>query len=51
MLVCFLVFYRLIGKHLALLMNMVSMFKSISEAPHLAWKCDTRRSDTPVRAL
>jgi hypothetical protein len=32
MLVCFLVFHWLMGKHLALLMNMVSGFKSFSEA-------------------
>jgi hypothetical protein len=51
MLVCFLVFDRLMGKHLALLADMVSGFKSFSEAPHLAKKCGTRRSDSPVRAL
>jgi hypothetical protein len=50
-LVCFLVFYRLMGKHLALLMNVVSRFKSIGEAPYLAQKCGTHRSDSPVRAL
>jgi hypothetical protein len=50
-LVRFLVFYRLIGKHLALLTHMVSGFKSFSEAPCLACKCGTRRSDSPVRAL
>jgi hypothetical protein len=36
MLVCFLVFHRLIGKQLALLADMVSGFKSFSEAPCLA---------------
>jgi hypothetical protein len=51
MLVCFLVFHLLTGKHLALLVDVVSEFKSFSEAPHLAWKCGTRRSDNPVRAL
>jgi hypothetical protein len=51
MLVCFLVFYRLIGKHLALLADMVSGFKSFSEASCLAQKCGTRRSDSPARAL
>jgi hypothetical protein len=33
MLVCFLVFHRLTRKHLALLVDMVSGFKSFSEAP------------------
>jgi hypothetical protein len=50
-LVCFLVFYRPTEKHLALLMVMVSEFKSFSEAPHLARKYGTRRSDSHVRAL
>jgi hypothetical protein len=50
-LVCFLIFYRSTGKHLALLTNVVSGFISFSEAPCLAWKCGTRRSDSPVRAL
>jgi hypothetical protein len=40
--VCFLVFYWLTGKNLALLVNVVSGFKSFSEAPRLAWKCGTR---------
>jgi hypothetical protein len=35
-LVCFLVFDRVMRKHLVLLTDVVSMFKSISEAPHLA---------------
>jgi hypothetical protein len=45
MLVCFLVFYRLKEKHLALLMDVVSRFKSFSEAPRLARKCGTHRTD------
>jgi hypothetical protein len=51
MLVCFLVFYQLMGKHLALFMDVVSEFKSFSVAPCLAWKCGTHRSDSLVRAL
>jgi hypothetical protein len=51
MLVCFLVFYWLMGKHLALLADVVSGFKSFSEAPRLAQKCGTHRSDSPIRAL
>jgi hypothetical protein len=31
--------------------DMVSRFKSFSEAPCLAQKCGTRRSDNPIRAL
>jgi hypothetical protein len=50
-LVCFLVFYRPTGKHLALLTDVVSGFKSFSQAPRVAWKCGTRRSDNPIRAL
>jgi hypothetical protein len=50
-LVCSLVFHWVMRKHLALLTNMVSGFKSFSEALHLAWKCGTHRSDSPVRAL
>jgi hypothetical protein len=50
-LVCFLVFYRLTGKHLALLVDVVFGFKSFSEAPRLARMCGTRSSDSPVRAL
>jgi hypothetical protein len=49
--VCFLVFYWLMEKHLALLVDVVSGFKSFSEAPHLARKCGTHRSDSPIRAL
>jgi hypothetical protein len=49
--VCFLVFYRPMGKHLALLTYVVSWFKSFSEAPCLARKCGTHRSNSPVRAL
>jgi hypothetical protein len=36
---------------MALLVDVVSRFKSFSEAPPLAWKCGTRRSDSPIRAL
>jgi hypothetical protein len=50
-LVCSHVFHRLTWKHLALLMDVVSGFKSFNEAPCLAQKCGTRRSDSPVRAL
>jgi hypothetical protein len=50
-LVCFLVFYQPTGKQLASLTDVVSGFKSFSEAPCLAWKCGTRRSDSPIRAL
>jgi hypothetical protein len=38
-------------KHLALLVDVVSGFKSFSEARHLARKCGTSRSDSHVRAL
>jgi hypothetical protein len=31
--------------------DVVSRFKSFSEAPHLARKCGTHRSDSLVRAL
>jgi hypothetical protein len=51
MLVCFLVFHLLTRKHLALLVDVVSGFKSFSEAPRLARKYITHRSDNPVRAL
>jgi hypothetical protein len=51
MMVCFLVFHRLMGKHLALLADVVFVFKSFCEAPRLAQKCGARRSDSPVRAL
>jgi hypothetical protein len=50
-LVCFLIFHRLMRKYLALLADVMSEFKSFNETPHLAQKCDTRRSDSPVRAL
>jgi uncharacterized BrkB/YihY/UPF0761 family membrane protein len=50
-LVCFLVLHWLMGKHLGLLADVVSMFKSFSEAPCLTQKCGTCRSDSPVRAL
>jgi hypothetical protein len=36
---------------LALLTDMLSGFKYFSEAPRLARKCGTHRSDNPVRAL
>jgi hypothetical protein len=49
-LVCFLVFHWLMRKHLALLTDVVSVFKSFSEAPCLARKCGTQRSDSHVRA-
>jgi hypothetical protein len=51
MLVYFHVFYQLMGKHLALLTDVVSGFKSFSEAPRLAQKCGAHRTDSPVRAL
>jgi hypothetical protein len=51
MLVCFLVFHRLMRKHLALLADVVSEFKSFSEAPRLSHNCGTHRSDSTVRAL
>jgi hypothetical protein len=51
MLVCFHVFHRLTRKHLALLTDVVSGFKSFNEAPHLAQKYCTRRSDSPIGAL
>jgi hypothetical protein len=38
-------------KHLALLTNEVSRFKSFNEAPHLARKCATRRIDSPCNTL
>jgi hypothetical protein len=46
--VCFLIFYDPMGKHLALLIDVVSGFKSFNEAQHLARKCGTRRSDSPA---
>jgi hypothetical protein len=50
-LICFLIFHRLTRKHLALVADLVSGFKSFSEAARLAQKCGTHRSDSPVRAL
>jgi hypothetical protein len=54
-LVCFLVFHWLTRKHLALLTDVVSRFKSFCEAPCISRddkvKCGTRRSDSHVRAL
>jgi hypothetical protein len=51
MLVSFLVFHSQMRKHLALLADVVSGFKSFSEAPRLARRCGTRRSDSSIRAL
>jgi hypothetical protein len=51
MVVCFHIFHRLSRKHLVLLTDVVSGIKSFSDAPHLAWKCGTHRSDSHVRAL
>jgi hypothetical protein len=50
-LVYFLIFHQLMRKHLTLLTDVVSGFKSFSEAPRLARKCGTHMSDSPVRAL
>jgi hypothetical protein len=50
-LVCFLILHQLMRKHLALLADVVSRFKSFHEAPCLAQKCGTCRSDSPIRAL
>jgi hypothetical protein len=50
-LVCFLVFRRLMRKHLVILADVVSECITFSEAPHLARKCGTRRSDSLVRGL
>jgi hypothetical protein len=47
----FLVFHRLTRKHLVILVDMVSGCITFSEAPRLARKCGTQRSDSPVRAL
>jgi hypothetical protein len=38
-------------KHLALLTDVVSGFKSFSETPCLVWKCGTNMSDSHARAL
>jgi hypothetical protein len=43
MLVCFLAFYQLMGKHLDLLMDVVSGFKSFSEARGLSGLCNPQR--------
>jgi hypothetical protein len=51
MLVCFLIFFWPTGQHLALLTDVVSGFKSFSEAPHHAQNCGTHKSDSHVRAL
>jgi hypothetical protein len=50
-LVHFLVFHWLMRKHLVLLADVVSKFKSFNEAPRLTRKCGTHRSGSPVRAL
>jgi hypothetical protein len=50
-LLLFLIFHQLTRKHLVLLTDMVSRFKSFSEASCLAQKCGTHRSDNPVRVL
>jgi hypothetical protein len=50
-LVCFIVFHQLMRKHLVILADVVSDYITFSEAPCLAHKCGTRRSDSPVRAL
>jgi hypothetical protein len=50
-LVCFLVFRRLARKHLVMLADMVSGCITFNEAPHLAQKCGTYRSDSLVKAL
>jgi hypothetical protein len=36
---------------LALLADVVSEFKFFNEAPHLAWKYGTHRTDIPVRVF
>jgi hypothetical protein len=36
---------------LVLLVDVVSGFKSFSEAPHLAWKCGTRRTNNLIRVV
>jgi hypothetical protein len=51
MLVCFLIFRWLTRKDLVILMDMVSGCITFSNAPRLAQKCGTHRSDNPVRAL
>jgi hypothetical protein len=48
MLVCFLVFHQLMTKHFVILAGVVSGCITFSEAPRLAWKCGTHRSDSPV---
>jgi hypothetical protein len=51
MLVCFLVFHRLMRKHLVILADVVSGCITLREALHLAGKSGTHSSDSPVRAL
>jgi hypothetical protein len=36
---------------LVILAEVVSGCITFSEAPRLAWKCGTHRSDSPIRAL
>jgi hypothetical protein len=36
---------------MVILTDVVSECITFSEAPHLAWKCGTRMSDSPIRAL
>jgi hypothetical protein len=50
-LVCFLVFHRLMRKHLVILTDVVSGCITLREALHLAGKSGTHSSDSPVRAL
>jgi hypothetical protein len=49
MLVCFLVFRQLMREHLVILTDVVSRCTTFSEAPRLALKCGTHRSDSPIR--
>jgi hypothetical protein len=51
MLVCVLIFQRLMWKHLVILVDMVSGCITFSEASRLAQKCGTHRSDSPVSAV
>jgi hypothetical protein len=50
-LVCFLVFYRLMRKHLVIPMDVVCRCITFSEVACLAQKCGTHRSDRPIRDL
>jgi hypothetical protein len=51
MLVCFLVFRRLMRKHLVILVDVEFRCITFSDAPCLAQKYGTHRRDNPVRAL